>query len=418
MSISNSFVPQPGSTSGDLIKRRSDMAVRFRARFDSEPELWARAPGRVDLMGTHTDYNLGFVLTLPISRDTWFAARANGTDQVRLHSATLDQDSSFSLGQIERLASHHWSNYVRGVASVLQLQGFRTLGFDAVIHSTLPLESGLSSSAALECAAAVVFRNLGGWTLPPEALARLCQRAENEFVGVNCGILDQYSSCLGEENCALLLDCRTLSTELVPIPEGISIVICNTRAPRQLSGAEYVIRRNQCEQGARHFGVGALRDLTTELLHRHGHLLPEDIHRRCSFIVAENERVLELSKALRTGDRHAIGRLTAESFHGAEDLFEICSPPMTAMMRAIHRAPGLIGARQAGGGFGGSLVAFVEKDRVNDFRAAVSACYADDTGLSADVFAVKAAARAGLVRDDPEEYSRDGTNIERKGDQR
>src|ERR1019366_6380370 len=180
------------------LERREYVADLFRSRFGTEPQLWARAPGRVDLMGSHTDYNLGYVLTLPISRDTWIAARKNDTRNIRLHAANLSEDDSFSLDGIEKTSSKKWSNYIRGVAKVLQSEGLRTDGFDAVIHSTVPLESGLSSSAALECATAVVLRDLGGWDMAAKVMATFCQRAENEFVGVNCGILDQYSSCLGQ----------------------------------------------------------------------------------------------------------------------------------------------------------------------------------------------------------------------------
>jgi len=185
-------------------ERGNRVAGLFRSRFASEPELWARAPGRVDLMGSHTDYNLGYVLTLPIGRDTWIAARPNGTRDVRLYSANLDEEDCFSLDHLDAAAARTWTNYVRGVAGVLASEHLRVTGFDGVIDSTVPLGSGLSSSAALECAAAVAFQSLGGWQLEPARMARLCQRAEHEYLGVKCGILDQFSSCLGEEECALL----------------------------------------------------------------------------------------------------------------------------------------------------------------------------------------------------------------------
>jgi len=190
--------------------RAERVAARFREEFGGEPELWARAPGRVDLMGSHTDYNLGYVLTLPISRDTWIAARRRDDRTVRVHTMNLDAEDEFRLDAIARIAGSKWCNYVRGVAATLQDEGLGPMGCDAVIHSTVPLESGLSSSAALESAVATVFAGLGGWDLKDERKALLCQKAENEFVGVNCGILDQYSSCLGRQGCALLLDCRDL----------------------------------------------------------------------------------------------------------------------------------------------------------------------------------------------------------------
>lgn len=374
--------------------RREYMSELFRDRFGAEPQFWARAPGRVDLMGSHTDYNLGYVLTLPISRDTWIAAGKNGGRQVRIYAANLDENDSFSLDEIEKSSSRKWSNYLRGVAFALQSQGLQTVGFDAVIHSTVPMESGLSSSAALECATAVVFRELGGWKMAPEAMALLCQGAENEFVGVNCGILDQYSSCLGQQDCSLLLDCRDLSTRIVRVINGIRVVICNTMTPRRLSGSEYALRRADCERGAAILGVRSLRDVTIETLIARQHELPEQVARRCKFIVAESARAESLAVALETGNRGAVARLCAESFAGARDLYQICSPNMIAMNEAMQSAPGVIGARQAGAGFGGCMVAFVEAPDTDNFRAAVSRSYFSATKLRPEIYPVEAASGA------------------------
>lgn len=269
--------------------------------------------------------------------------------------------------------------------------------FDAVIHSTVPLESGLGSSAALECVAAVVFQELGGWTSERARMARLCQTAENQFVGVNCGILDQYSSCLDEERCGLLLDCRDLSTSLVPVGAGIRLVVCDTRAPRQLSGVEYAARRAQCEEGASRLGVSALRDVKPCTLEAHAGELSPTVLKRCLFIVMENERVLQMAKALAAGDRASIRCLCAESFAGAHDLYEICTPYMLAMMRAMLAAPGVIGARQAGAGFGGCMVALVEEEQAENFRTAVADEYGRATGIRPEIYAVKPAPGAGQL---------------------
>jgi galactokinase len=378
------------------LERSEYIAELFRGRFGSEPQLWARAPGRVDLMGSHTDYNLGYVLTLPISRDTWMAVKKNGTRNVRLHAANLKDDDSFSLDKIERTSTKKWSNYIRGVATVLQSEGLQTDGFDAVIHSTVPLESGLSSSAALECVTAVVFRELGGWNLAAKAMATLCQCAENKFVGVNCGILDQFSSCLGQEECALLLDCRDLSTRAVRIAGGISVVICNTMSPRRLSGSEYDLRRADCERGAAILGVSSLREVTTDILAARRNELPDQVAKRCEFIVAESARADSLSTALETGNREAVARMCAESFAGARDLYEISSPSMVAMNKAMQEAPGVIGSRQAGAGFGGCMVAFVDDRSTEDFRAAVDETYFNATGLEPEVYPVRAATGAAI----------------------
>lgn len=373
--------------------RRDAVTKIFRDRFVGDPDVWARAPGRVDLMGSHTDYNLGFVLTLPISRDTWFAARARDDTRVRLYSANLDAEDCFDLGLIERRGERiQWSDYVRGVAWALAGAAYPLRGFDAVIQSTVPIGSGLSSSAALECTAAVVFRALGGWQLEPERMAQLCLKAENEYIGLNCGILDQFSSCLGREGCALLLDCRDLSTRPVQVAEGIRVMICDTRSQRELVGGEYDLRRAKCEEGAAALGVPALRDATVPVLEAHTGRLSAEVVKRCRFIIEENERVPAMARALANGDRDAIRRLCAESFAGARDMYEICSPPMLAMMEAMTGAPGVIGARQAGAGFGGCMVAFIEAGSEEAFAAVVSTEYGN-----AELYPVEPAAGAGLM---------------------
>ena len=380
------------------VARRGSVAARFREKFASEPELWARAPGRVDLMGSHTDYNLGFVLTLPISRDTWIAARRRDDGVVRIHSMNLDADDEFRLDRIESVADSRWCNYVRGVAAILQNEGFALTGCDAVIQSTVPLESGLSSSAAIECALATVFEALGGWSVTPQQKALLCQKAENEFVGMKCGILDQYSSCLGREGCALLLDCRDLSTRTVHVAGGIRVVICNTMSQRRLTGGEYLQRRSECEQGAALLGVSALRELTPEALAARLHELPEQVAKRCEFIVAESARAEALAGALQAGDRAAVAQLCADSFAGAMDLYEICAPAMSSMMEAMLAAPGVIGARQAGAGFGGCMVALVDAASTDAFRAAVLEAYHGATGVQAEVYTVEAAQGAEVMQ--------------------
>jgi len=381
----------------DSQARVETIAASFRERFASEPEVWARAPGRVDLMGSHTDYNLGFVLTLPISRDTWIAARRTDHGIVRVHSMNLDRADEFRLDAINPVSDGKWRNYLRGVAATLQTAGFALTGCDAVIHSTVPVASGLSSSAALECASATVFEAFGGWSLTPERKALLCQEAENEFVGVNCGILDQYSSCLGREGCALLLDCLDLSTRTVRIAEGIRVVVCNTMSPRRLSGGEYAQRRAECEQGAAALGVHALRHASPESLAARRHELPEHVAQRCEFIVAESARAESMARSLTAGDRPSVARLCAESFAGARDLYEICSPPMVAMMNAVLAAPGAIGARQAGAGFGGCMVALVDAACSDAFGAAVLDAYRSATNVMPEIYPVEAAPGAEVI---------------------
>ncbi len=376
--------------------RARRVAARFRERFASEPEVWVRAPGRVDLMGSHTDYNLGFALTLPINRDTWIAARRRDDGRVCVHSMNLYDEDEFQVDRIDSIPESRWRNYVRGVAATLREEGLALTGCDIAIYGTVPLESGLSSSAALECAVATLFEALGGWSLTPHRKALLCQKAENEFVGVNCGILDQYSSCLGEKDRALLLDCRDLSTRAVRMAEGIRVVVCNTMSPRRLTGGEYSQRRGQCEQGAGFLGVKSLREVTPRILAARRWELPKQVAKRCEFVVAESARAEALAEALEVGDREALSRLCAESFTGARDLYEICSPAMLAMMDAMLAAPGVLGARQAGAGFGGCMVALVDAACTGDFSAAVAESYTRSTEVCPEIYPVEAAPGAAV----------------------
>jgi galactokinase len=380
--------------------RKKQMIAAFEARYEAEPTVWVRAPGRVDLMGSHTDYNQGYVLTMPINRDTWIAARPQPDGRVHIRSLNVEEDTSFNLDTITHDEALPWTNYVRGVADVLQTEGYPLIGFDGLVHSTVPLSSGLSSSAALEAATAVLFQALGGWEIDSLQLALLCQRAENEFVGMNCGILDQYTSILGQEDCALLLDCRDLTSKPVALRDGVQVVICDTRSQRELTGSEYGERRAQCEEGARLLArfypqVATLRDVTLEQFESHEADLPRVVAQRCRFIIEENLRVLQLAEALSGGEQTAIQALTAASYTGARDLYEIGSLEMARMMEAILTAPGVIGARQAGAGFGGCMVAFVEAGTTRAFERHVQGLYEVATGIKPEVYPVQASEGAG-----------------------
>jgi galactokinase len=378
-------------------QRKRLLVDMFTQRVGAPPTLWSRAPGRVDLMGSHTDYNHGYVLTMTIDRDTWLAARPRPDRIVTIRSLDAPGEGEIHLDDIRHNPTDPWIDYVAGVAQVLQEAGFALAGFDGLLHSTVPMSSGLSSSAALEMATAVMFELVSGFTLDPVQRALLGQRAENTFVGVNCGILDQFTSSMGQAGCALLLDCCTLESRPAPIAAGIQVVICDTQTTRELAGSEYGQRRAQCEEGALLLGLSALRDIDAEHFGARAHELSPEVAKRCRFIVEENARVLALAYALTAGDRMQIGASASASFEGARDLYEITIPEMWAMQRAMLNGPGVIGARQAGAGFGGCMVAFVEKAAVPSFAAHITESYTAATGIRPKVYAVQAAPGAGAV---------------------
>ena len=386
----------------DMAQRKAAIPEKFQAFFGEQPEIWSRAPGRVDLMGSHTDYNMGYVMTMTVDRDTWIAARPRTDRIVRIRSLNVAGESRFSLDDIKHDQRVSWSNYVRGMAKVMKDAGHELQGFDGLVDSTVPFGSGLSSSAALEMVTAVTFQQLSGFQLDPLTMALFGQKAENEFVGVSTGILDQYSSALGKEGCALELDCRNLTHKNSQIAPGLAVVICDTRAERNLAGSEYDDRRHQCEAGVcilqRHYPeVKALRDVGIDQFTAHEAEMPEVVAKRCRFIIEENQRVLDLATALPLGNPETLNQLFAASYTGARDLFEIGAPAMETMMQAMQTGPGIVAARQAGAGFGGCMVALVEEACTTEFSNHVSQTYEKNTNIEPRIFNVAASAGAGSL---------------------
>ncbi|MBC8508284.1 MAG: galactokinase [Chloroflexi bacterium] len=383
-------------------QRRALLGQEFVKWYQAKPTAYAQAPGRVDLMGSHTDYNLGFVLTQAIDRNIWIAARPRDDGIMRVRSLDIDGCGEFDLKQIEYNRKLPWTNYVGGVAAILKEGGYNPIGFDGLVHSTVPIGSGLSSSAALEVSSAILFDTFGKLNLDWVEMAKICKRAENDFVGMNCGILDQYTSVMGEAGCILLLDCRTITHQAIPIASGLQVMICDTRAKRELTGSEYPERRAQCEEGVRILAgfypeIRSLRDATLEQLQSRKSDLEPVVFKRCKFIIEENQRVLDISKALAAGNHAKVGDLALESFVGARDLYEIVSSEMIAMKDAIMDSPGAFGVRGAGAGFGGCMVAFVKDDEIDNFADSVQQKYSELTGIDPDIYPVQAAPGAGLL---------------------
>ncbi len=378
------------------------VAEEFRVRFPGDSPRLFQAPGRVNLIGEHTDYNDGFVLPVAIDRQVILAARARADTQVRLWSAHFQEGSEFSLREIAPDRAAPWSNYVRGVAQVLQQEGFALRGMDAVIAGNVPIGSGLSSSAAIEVASATALCSLSLLRVAPVDLALLCQRAENEFVGMNCGIMDQFIAALGQRERALLIDCRSLDYEAVPLPSSVSVVVCDTMKRRGLVDSEYNARRQECEQGVRLLkqylpGVRALRDVTTDELMQHSHILPPIVRRRCAHVVTENERTLKAVAALRAGRVAEFGELMDQSHASLRDDYEVSCQELDTMVQLASDALGCLGARMTGAGFGGCTVNLVHAQAAETFALQVAERYARATGRTPEVYICEASAGAGEI---------------------
>ncbi|RKX99340.1 galactokinase, partial [Candidatus Poribacteria bacterium] len=315
-----------------------ELIDRFADAFGSKPRIISRAPGRVNLIGEHTDYNDGFVLPIAIDRSVKVAASPRDDSKVVIKSLDFDETVEFDLEAIERDEEHPWSNYPRGVAHVLIEAGHRLVGMNAVVTGDVPIGAGLSSSAAIELAFAMAFAALSSIDIPRKELALLCQKAENGFVGVSCGIMDQFISAMGRKGCAMFLDCRSLEFELVPLDLTDHVfVVCDTKVKRELSGSEYNKRRAECEKGVellkRHLpGIKALRDVTPEDFDRYSNELPETIRKRCRHVILENERVVRAVEALKSGDLKEFGELMNESHESLRVDYEVSCEELDLMV--------------------------------------------------------------------------------------
>ncbi len=377
----------------DLENRIAELVDKFGEVHGAPPQIIVRAPGRVNLIGEHTDYNDGYVLPIAIDRDVLIAASATTDLNVSLYSVNFDRVSSFHLDRpIRKDPQNEWSNYLRGVAVMLHKRRTRLLGANMAIQGDVPLGSGLSSSAALEVASAMVFKRLNEFEMEGTEMALLCQAAENQFVGVNCGIMDQFISCLGQKDHALFIDCRTLDHEVVPLPaEGVKVIVADTMKKRGLVDSEYNLRRSQCEEAVSILKTylpkaTALRDITISDFRKYRTFLPPTVRRRAEHVVFEDERVLKSVECLRAGKIESFGHLMNQSHESLRENYEVSCRELDAMVDAARKIPGVYGSRMTGAGFGGCTVSLVADDAVKEFLKRVPEEYKARIGVDPMVY--------------------------------
>lgn len=357
----------------------------FRDHYGAEPDILVRAPGRVNIIGEHVDYNGGFVLPMAIERAMWMAVRYRPDNEVHLFSCDFGQTARFDLSSFE-YQNPHWCEYIKGVANALQKRGHTLQGWDGAMLGNVPRGSGLSSSAALELAAAKAFCEVSNIPWDPVEMAVVGQEAENNWVGVNCGIMDQMISACGQEGHAYLLDCRSLEGEHVPLPTGVKIVILDTATRRGLVDSAYNERRQQCEEAAQFFGVELLRDVTPETFFEREADLPELTRKRARHVITEDVRTLAAADAMRMNDSETLGRLMWESHVSLRDDFEVSNDALNTLVNLAMAHEGCLGARMTGAGFGGCAVALVREDAAEAFEREVAEAYQKATDLEPAVY--------------------------------
>lgn len=384
---------------------RDAVAAAFAAYFGGPPAVVARAPGRVNLIGEHTDYNDGLVLPAAIARHVYIAARPTETGVIRLVSTLYHSRAEFPADDPARPALPAWARYPQGVAVKMAERGIRLRGADAVVGGDLPVGAGLSSSAALEVASALVLEHASEQPLSPRERALVCRAAEVEFVGVPCGIMDQFASALCTRGHALFVDCRSLQTHHIPLPADLALAVCDTGVPRTLAASAYARRRQECADAVaalQQMGVpvGSLRDLTARDLPSVENL-PDPLRRRARHVITENARVVETARLLEGGEVERLREIFWASHRSLRDDYEVSSAELDAMVEAALESPGCLAARMTGAGFGGAVVALVRRRRGEAFVAAVREGYGRRTGRQASAFLTDAVEGAELLPWDP-----------------
>lgn len=370
---------------------RNSLLSKFQEVFGRPAAWWVQAPGRVNLIGEHTDYNDGFVFPAAIDRYIQMAVAPRDGREIRAYSADFGEMSTFPLEDPPHVATASWSNYLRGVAVQFRRRGIPMKGMDVALSGTVPVGAGLSSSAALEVATAEALRVVAGVELDRVETALLCQAAEREFVGVQCGIMDQFVSVLAEPGTALFIDCRDLSYRTVPLADGVSLVVCDSKVQRKLESSAYNQRRRECEEAAAALrrvlpDIRALRDVTTERLETYRSLLSDVLYRRARHVVTENERVLRAVELLGRGDLEAFGSLLYASHMSLRQDYEVSCRELDVLVELAGRVSGTLGARMTGAGFGGCTVNLVRDAAVEEFRTAVTEGYREATGMDCAVY--------------------------------
>jgi galactokinase len=373
----------------------AELTRRFEDSFGSKPRIFC-APGRVNLLGEHTDYNEGFVMPCAIGFSTRVAISSRPDRKLVIHSEEFSEQYEFDLDNLPVQGKGVWSDYVVGVAVMLQQMGQKTPGASLLVRGEVPIGAGLSSSAAIEVASALALMSLNGTQLSLPEVAKLCQRTENVFIGARVGIMDQFISCLGKAGHALLLDCRSLEFKLIPVPEGVRLVICNTMVKHEHASGAYNRRREECDEGVKiltrwYPGIRALRDVSVEQLERHVAEMPATIYKRCLHVVAENRRVQEGAQYLTDGEVGRFGDLMRKSHRSLRDLFEVSCRELDVMAEIAESLEGYCGGRMTGGGFGGCTVNLVKTNDAQKFAAQIAERYQAAIGIKPDIYVCSAA---------------------------
>jgi galactokinase len=383
----------------------AELTQRFEALFGSQPRVFS-APGRVNLLGEHTDYNDGFVMPCAIGFSTLVAISPRPDGKLVIRSEEFSEQLEFDLDNLPIRGKGVWSDYVLGVAVMLREIGYPTPGASLLVRGEVPIGAGLSSSAALEVSSALALMSLNGANLSLPEVAKLCQRAENVFIGARVGIMDQFVSCLGKAGHALLLDCRSLKFTLVPIPETVRLVICNTMVKHDHASGAYNRRREECDEGVRILSqwypkARALRDISLPQLEQHMAEMPATVYKRCLHVVTENQRVLEGAECLAAGDLSRIESLMLASHNSLRDLFEVSCPELDTMVEIARSLQGYHGGRMTGGGFGGCTVNLVDAAHTSRFAQEIAERYQAATAIQPDVYVCSAADGASANLDAP-----------------